>query len=129
MYRLDRGPLLAARRAKEAEGAPTRPDSHKDEEETLRHVFPRHCRDKEWEVVGIDGVWLEEDGSLRCKLLGHQPRRRSAASRGRSSSEPWNWSRGISALMHGTSGLSRGRPADVAAAKSSWLIEMPDTAW
>lgn len=60
---------VVARRAKEAEGKPTRPDSHKDEEETLRHAFPRHYRDKEWEVVDIDGVWLEEDGSLSCKLL------------------------------------------------------------
>jgi len=47
----------------------TRPDSHKDKEETLRHVFPRHCWDKEWEVVDIGGVWLEEDGYLSCKLL------------------------------------------------------------
>jgi len=32
-------------------------------------VFPRHCRDKEWEVDDIGGVYLEEDGSLSCELL------------------------------------------------------------
>ena len=61
-----RGSLrVVTRKAREAEG-------HKEGEETLpslRHVFPRHYRDKEWEVVDIGGVCLEEDGSLSCKLL------------------------------------------------------------
>ena len=60
---------VAARKAREAEGMPTNSHCHKEGEETLRHVFPRHCRDKEWEVVDIGGVCLEEDGSLNCKLL------------------------------------------------------------
>ena len=48
---------------------PTYSDSHKKEEEPLPHVFSRHCRDKEWEVIDIGGICLEEDGSLSCKLL------------------------------------------------------------
>ena len=62
-------PRVAARKAREAEGVPMHSDCHKEGEETLHHVFPRHCWDKEWEVVDIGGVCMEEDGSLNCKLL------------------------------------------------------------
>jgi hypothetical protein len=44
----------------------TRSDSHK--EERLRHAFPRHCRDKEWDVVDLR-ISVEEDGPLNCELL------------------------------------------------------------
>jgi hypothetical protein len=41
------------------------------EEKTPRYALPlpRSCRGKDWEVVDIGGVYLEEDGSLSCKLL------------------------------------------------------------
>jgi hypothetical protein len=44
---------------------------HSYGEETFRYTLPlpRRCRGNEWEVVDIDGVYLEEDGSLSCKLL------------------------------------------------------------
>ena len=48
---------------------PAHSDSHKKEEAPLPHVFSRHCRDKEWEVIDIGDICLEEDGSLSCKLL------------------------------------------------------------
>ena len=62
-------PRVAARKAREAEGMPAHSDSHKKEEAPLPHVFSRHCRDKEWEVIDIGDICLEEDGSLSCKLL------------------------------------------------------------
>jgi len=63
---------VAARKVREAEGMPTHSDCHKEGEETLRHVFPRHCRDKEWEVVDIVGVCLEYDP--RSEIFGYEKR-------------------------------------------------------
>jgi len=60
---------VAAQRAREMrETSPlsTRSDSHK--EERLRHVFPRRCRDKNWDVEDLR-ISVEEDGSLKCELL------------------------------------------------------------
>ena len=60
---------VAAQRAREMwETSPlsTRSNSHK--EERLRHVFPRHCRDKDWDVEDLR-ISVEEDGSLKCELL------------------------------------------------------------
>jgi hypothetical protein len=30
------------------------------------YAFPRHYRDKEWEIKGLDGVYLDDGGSIRC---------------------------------------------------------------
>ena len=57
---------VVARRARETKKTSTCSDSHK--EERLRHAFPLHCRDKEWDVVNL-GISIEEDGSLKCELL------------------------------------------------------------
>ena len=60
---------VAARRAREmreTSALSTSSDSRK--EERLRHVFPRHCRDKDWGVEDLR-ISVEEDGSLRCELL------------------------------------------------------------
>jgi len=35
-------------------------------EKAVGHAFPRHYLDKAWRVEGLDGVYLAEDGSLRC---------------------------------------------------------------
>ncbi|OCK97239.1 uncharacterized protein K441DRAFT_16176 [Cenococcum geophilum 1.58] len=53
---------VAARRAMEAEGMSAHSDSPR--EETLRHAFPRHYRDKAWDIVHLGAVYLEQDGSL-----------------------------------------------------------------
>jgi len=55
-----------AREIRETSPLPARSDSHK--EERLRHVFPRHCRDKDWDVEDLR-ISVEEDGSLKCELL------------------------------------------------------------
>jgi hypothetical protein len=57
-----------ARKARKARNTETsrRSDFHK--EKALRHVFPRHCRDKEWDVGDLR-VSVEEDGALSCELL------------------------------------------------------------
>src|SRR5262249_1443601 len=52
----------AARRARESKETSTRSASYK--EEMLRQC-PRHCRDKEWDVVDLR-ISVEEDGSLNC---------------------------------------------------------------
>jgi len=57
---------LSPRRASEPKTS-TRSNSYK--EERLRHAFPRHCRDKQWEVRGIGRISVGEDGSLDCELL------------------------------------------------------------
>jgi hypothetical protein len=35
-------------------------------EKAVGHAFPRHYLHKAWRVEGLDGVYLAEDGSLRC---------------------------------------------------------------
>jgi hypothetical protein len=35
-------------------------------EKAVGHAFPRHYLDKAWKVEGLDGVYLAEDGFLRC---------------------------------------------------------------
>jgi len=52
-----RSARVAAQKARET-------DSHKEE---LRHAFPRHCRDREWDVENLRIV-KEDDGSLKCEL-------------------------------------------------------------
>jgi len=59
------GKARKARKARNTE-ASRRSDFHK--EKPLRHVFPRHCRDKEWDVGDLR-VSAEEDGALSCELL------------------------------------------------------------
>lgn len=56
---------VLARKAREARETLTRSDSH---EERLRHAFPRHCRDKDWDVVDLR-VSVGENGALTCELL------------------------------------------------------------
>jgi len=58
---------LSARRVSEAKKTSIRSNPHKGER--LRHAFPRHCRDKQWEVRDIGRISVGEDGSLDCELL------------------------------------------------------------
>ena len=37
--------------------------------ETLQHAFPRHRGNKQWDVVDLGRISVEEDGSLSCELL------------------------------------------------------------
>jgi hypothetical protein len=57
---------VSARRAREGKERLVRSDCH--EEEALRHVFPRYCRDKEWKVEVLC-ISVDADGSLSCEML------------------------------------------------------------